>query len=221
VRALAEDDTVIAAIRVLVVDDHPVFRLGLSALVDGFPGIEVVGEAEDAASARRRTSELSPDVVIMDVQLPDASGIEATTAVLADNPTVGILMLTMFGDDDSVHAAIRAGARGYLVKGAGPDEIERAIRAVANGEMILGAPTAHLGRELHRGAARVFPALSEREEEVLDLVARGLDNSAIARRLVVSDKTVRNHVSHVFTKLGVASRAEAVARARDAGLGGS
>ncbi len=209
-----------AAIRVLVVDDHPVFRLGLCALIHELPGIDVVGEAEDAASARHLTRQLSPDVVIMDVQLPDASGIEATTAVLVNQPSVGILMLTMFDDDDSVHAAIRAGARGYLVKGAGPDEIERAIRAVANGEMILGAATAHLGRELHRGGrARVFPALSEREEQVLDLVARGLDNTAIARRLVVSDKTVRNHVSHIFTKLGVASRAEAVARARDAGLG--
>lgn len=208
-------------IRVVLVDDHPVFRLGLSALIEGIDGIDVVGEAEDAASARRVTAELLPDVIIMDVQLPDASGIEATAAVLVEHPGVGVLMLTMFGDDDSVHAAMRTGARGYLVKGAGPDQIERAIRAVAAGEVILGASSAHLGRELHRGGTgRAFPTLSEREEEVLDLVARGLDNTAIARRLVVSDKTVRNHVSKVFTKLGVASRAEAVARARDGGLGG-
>jgi DNA-binding NarL/FixJ family response regulator len=193
-------------IRVVLVDDHPVFRLGMTALIDGIDGINVVAEASDAAEACRVTAQFAPDVIIMDVQLPDASGIEATAAVLAEHPDVGVVMLTMFGDDDSVHAAIRAGARGYLVKGAGPDEIERAIRAVAAGEMILGASTAHLGRELYRGsaAARAFPELSEREEEVLDLVARGLDNTALARRLIVSEKTVRNHVSKVFTKLGVA-----------------
>jgi DNA-binding NarL/FixJ family response regulator len=209
------------SIRVLVADDHPVFRLGLTALVNGLDGIDVVGEAANAAEAQAAAAELSPDVVIMDVQLPDASGIEATAMVLAQNSSVGILMLTMFGDDDSVHAAIRAGARGYLVKGAGPAEIERAIRAVAHGEMILGAPAAHVPKQIHASGGRAFPALSEREEEVLGLVAQGLDNPAIARRLVLSEKTVRNHVSNVLTKLGVSSRAEAVARARDVGLGGA
>ena len=208
------------SIRVLIVDDHPVFRLGLAALVDGIDGIDVVGEAEHAAGAIAAVDATKPDVVIMDVQLPDSSGIEATAALLSRDPSLGVLILTMFGDDDSVHAAIRAGARGYLVKGAAPDTIERAIRAVANGEMILGATAAHVGQQLKRGAtARVLPTLSEREEEVLDLVARGLDNGAIAKRLVLSEKTVRNHVSNVLGKLAVSSRAEAVARARDAGLG--
>jgi DNA-binding NarL/FixJ family response regulator len=208
---------------VLVVDDHPVFRLGLTALVGGLEGIDVVGEAESGEEAIARVDELSPDVVIMDVQLPDESGIQTTTRLLANNAALAILVLTMFDDDDSVHAAIRAGARGYLVKGAKPDEIERAIRAVANGEVILGKSAAHMAQQALRrgGAGSVFPALSEREEEVLDLVARGLDNRSIASRLVVNEKTVRNHVSNVFTKLGVASRAEAVARARDAGLGGA
>lgn len=211
-----------SSIRVLVVDDHPVFRLGLTALVNGLDDIDVVGEAENAREAVARAAQVAPDVVIMDVQLPDASGIQATAQLLNENASLAILVLTMFDDDDSVHAAIRAGAHGYLVKGAGPAEIERAIRAVANGEVILGKSAARVAQHALRrgGAGNVFPELSEREEEVLDLVARGLNNRAIAARLVVNEKTVRNHVSNVFTKLGVASRAEAVARARDAGLGG-
>jgi DNA-binding NarL/FixJ family response regulator len=209
------------AIRVIIVEDHPVFRMGLKALLDGIDGIDLVGEAEDSQSALALAQAAAPHVVLMDVQLPDRSGIETTAMLLSEQPSLGVVVLTMFEDDDSVHAAIRAGARGYLVKGAGPDEIERAIRAVANGEVILGAAAARLAQQGWRGGAggRVFAELSVREEEVLDLVARGLDNTAIARRLVVNEKTVRNHVSNVFSKLGIATRAEAVARARDAGLG--
>jgi DNA-binding NarL/FixJ family response regulator len=194
-----------------------VFRLGLTALVGGLEGIDVVGEAEDAASACTQARELKPDVVIMDVQLPDASGIEATKRLLAADASLGILVLTMFDDDDSVHAAIRAGARGYLVKGARPDEIERAIRAVADGEVILGSAAARAVAQAvtHGGRRRLFPELSEREEEVLELLADGVDNRGIAARLFISDKTVRNHVHNILGKLGASSRSEAAARVRD------
>ena len=206
-------------ISVVVVDDHPVFRLGLSAVIEGLDGIEVVGEAATAAEALALVDELSPDVVVMDIQLPDASGIEATGSLLRARPDLGVLVLTMFDDDDSVHAAIRVGARGYLVKGVGAGEIERAIRAVANGEVILGAAAARRAQLHWRGGSTKFPELSEREREVLELVARGLGNQAIARRLVLNEKTVRNHVSNVLTKIGATTRAEAIAKARDAGLG--
>jgi DNA-binding NarL/FixJ family response regulator len=209
-------------VRVVVVDDHPVFRLGLVALIDGLENMEVVAEAASAKEALDAVREHDPDVVVMDVELGAVSGIEATRSVLAASPSTGVLVLTMFDDDDSVHAAIRAGARGYLVKGARPAEIDRAIRAVANGDVILGAAAARLAQLQWRStSAGPFPELSEREREVLDLVARGLDNRAIARRLVLSDKTIRNHVSNIFTKLGVGSRGEAIARARDAGVGGA
>lgn len=207
-------------ISVVLVDDHPVFRLGLSAVIEGIDGIDVVGEASTAAEAVEVVGSLSPDVVIMDIQLPDASGIEATGSLLKARPELGVLVLTMFEDDDSVHAAIRVGARGYLVKGVGAGEIERAIRAVAHGEVILGAAAARRAQLHWRGnRGPQFPELSDREREVLELVARGLGNQAIARRLVLNEKTVRNHISNVLTKIGAATRAEAIARARDAGLG--
>ena len=208
-------------VRIVLVDDHPVFRMGLGALIQRMNGIEIVGEAEDAASAMDVVRRERPDVVIMDVHLPDATGVDATAALVRERPDLGVLVLTMFDDDDSVHAAMRAGARGYLLKGARPDEIERAILGVANGELILGAAAARSAQQQwQRPYARtpVFPELSEREHEVLGLVAAGLDNRSIASRLVVSEKTVRNHVSNVFTKLGVASRAEAIVQARKAGL---
>lgn len=208
-------------VSVVLVDDHPVFRLGLSAVIEGLDGIEVVGEASTAAEAVAVVQELSPDVVVMDIQLPDASGIEATASLLKAHPDLGVLVLTMFDDDDSVHAAIRVGARGYLVKGVGAGEIERAIRAVAHGEVILGAAAARRAQLHWRSGGEQFPELSEREREVLDLVARGLGNQAIARRLVVNEKTVRNHISNVLAKIGAATRAEAIVKARDAGLGGS
>lgn len=209
-----------ASITVVLVDDHPVFRLGLSAVIEGLDGIEVVAEAASAAEAVEVVNSTSPDVVIMDIQLPDASGIEATGRLLKARPQLGVLVLTMFDDDDSVHAAIRVGARGYLVKGVGAGEIERAIRAVAHGEVILGAAAAQRAQLHWRSGSDQFPELSDREREVLDLVARGLGNQAIARRLVVNEKTVRNHISNLLTKIGVSTRAEAIVKARDAGLGG-
>ncbi len=211
-------------IRVLVVDDHPLYREGLVGAIDTMPGKEVVGEAGDGAEAVRRTAELAPDVVVMDLHMPELNGVDATRAITAEHPDVAVLVLTMLEGDDSVFAAVRAGARGYLLKGADRAEIGRALDAVAHGEVVFSSSIAERVLAFFAGgragaAAAPFPELTDREREVLDLVARGLTNAEIARRLVVSDKTVRNHVSNVFAKLHVAGRAEAVARARDAGLG--
>ena len=211
------------AIRVVVVDDHPMFRLGMTALLASLPDLAVAGEAQSVEEAVAVVDATVPDLVIMDLQLPDGSGITATEQILARHPSIGVLVVTMFADDDAVFAAMRAGARGYLVKGAGQDEIERAVRAVANGEVILGPPIAQRAAALFTvratAASSPFPGLTEREVEVLDLLARGLDNHAIARRLNISEKTVRNHVSNVFTKLQVPDRPQAIVKARQAGLG--
>jgi DNA-binding NarL/FixJ family response regulator len=211
------------AIQVVVVDDHPMFRLGMVALLTSLPGIDVVGEAGSVEEAVAVVDRTMPDLVIMDLQLPDGSGITATERILSGHPQVGVLVVTMFSDDDAVFAAMRAGARGYLVKGAGQEEIERAVVAVANGEVILGPPIAQRAAALFAVRRAVdaapFPELTEREREVLDLLARGLDNHAIARRLTISDKTVRNHVSNVFTKLQVPDRPQAIVKAREAGMG--
>jgi DNA-binding NarL/FixJ family response regulator len=210
-------------IRVLVVDDHPLYREGLVGAIDTMPGKQVVGEAGDGAEAVRRTAELAPDVVVMDLHMPELNGVDATRAITASHPDVAVLVLTMLEGDDSVFAAVRAGAKGYLLKGADRAEIGRALDAVAHGEVVFSSSIAQRVLAFFAGgrtaAATPFPELTDREREVLDLVARGLTNAEIARRLVVSDKTVRNHVSNVFAKLHVAGRAEAVARARDAGLG--
>lgn len=209
-------------LRVAVVDDHPVFRLGMVGLLGSLDGIEVACQAEDAAQAMTRIDD-SVDVVLMDLHLGADSGIETTRSLVRAVPSLAVLVITMDEDDESVVAAMRAGARGYLLKSASPVEVERGIRAVANGEAILGpaiAARAMATLTAGRTAVRVpFPELSDREREVLDLLARGFDNASIARRMVLSPKTVRNHVSNVLTKMGVPDRAAAIIRARDEGLG--
>lgn len=212
-------------LRVLVVDDHPLYRDGLVTAISTMPEVDVVGTAADGLEAIAEAARLTPDVVVMDLHMPRLNGIEATRRIVADQPAVAVLVLTMLDGDDSVFAAMRAGARGYLVKGADRQEIRQALDAVARGGVVFsaGIATRVLGFFAGGGSspAEPFPELTEREREILDLVARGLTNTEIASRLVLSPKTVRNHVSNVFGKLQVASRAEAVAQARDAGLGGS
>jgi DNA-binding NarL/FixJ family response regulator len=211
-------------VRVLVVDDHPLYREGLVTAMSAMPGVAVVGEAGDGREAVRVAAELEPDVVVMDLHMPVLNGVDATRQVLAHRPDTAVLVRTMLDGDDAVFAAMRAGARGYLLKGADRAEIARGLQAVASGEVVFSAAIASRVLAWFAGGGRqvsAFPELTEREREVLDLVARGLTNAAIAARLVVSEKTVRNHVSNVFAKLHVADRAEAVARARDAGLGHS
>ncbi|MFC7491035.1 MULTISPECIES: response regulator [unclassified Knoellia] len=211
-----------ADLRVAVVDDHPVFRLGMAGLLDSLPGITVTGQAADAAEALALPLE-DLDVILMDLNLGKDSGIETTREIVRRDPGARILVVTMREDDDAVASCMRVGARGYLLKGAGPDEVERAVRAVAHGEVILGAAVANRAVATltsGRSAVRVpFPELTDREREVLDLVARGHDNLTIARRLVLSPKTVRNVVSNVLTKLAVRDRSAAVVRAREEGLG--
>jgi DNA-binding NarL/FixJ family response regulator len=213
-----------AAHRVLVADDHPAFRRGLTSMLDSAPDIEVVGEAGDGDEALELASQTGPDVVLMDVKMPGRNGIEATRAIVAANSSTAVLILTMFEEDDSVFAAMQAGARGYLLKGAGQEEVLRAIRSVAAGEAIFGPPVAErLMSYFAAGAAAAhpFPELSERERQVIELMARGRTNSEIASELVVSLKTVQNHVSSVFNKLQVTGRTAAVIKAREAGLGRS
>lgn len=210
-------------IRVVVADDHVMFVRAITTLLAGEPDLEVVATASTGAEAVRATLEHRPDVVLMDLHMPDLNGIEATRQLAAAAPHVGVLVLTMFDDDDSVADAIRVGARGYLLKGARQEEVARAIRSVHSGDLIVGRQLARRMSGLigDRGAAAVrpFPSLTDREVEVLDQVARGLDNTTIARRLYLSEKTVRNYVSGIFTKLAASSRAEAVVMAREAGLG--
>jgi DNA-binding NarL/FixJ family response regulator len=207
-------------VRVLVADDHPVFRTGLATILGDLDGIEVVGQAADGDEAVARAGELAPDVVVMDLHMPGRNGIEATRAILAERAETAVLVLTMLEDDASVVAALRAGARGYVVKGADRDVIARALHAVAGGQAFLGAEVAGaaLARLTAAEAAPPFPELTEREREVLGLVARGLTNAAIADRLVLSGKTVRNHVSNVLLKIGAPDRSAAIVMAREAGL---
>jgi DNA-binding NarL/FixJ family response regulator len=210
-------------VRVLIADDHPIFREGLRFLLDSLGWAEVVGEAETGLQAVEQAATLRPDVVAMDLQLPELNGIEATRRILAANPETRVLVLTMFDDDDSVFAAMRAGALGYLVKGAKPAEVAGAIQAVADGEAIFGPAIARRVIDFFAAgsAPPPLPQLTDREREVLGLVARGHSNPTIARQLVLSPKTVKNHVSNIFAKLAVADRAEAIAKARRAGLGGT
>ncbi|MEU4289727.1 response regulator transcription factor [Kribbella sp. NPDC026596] len=210
-------------IRVLVADDHPVFRRGLVGVLTEEPGIDVVAEAPDGDTTIALAAELRPDVVLMDLHMAGTGGIAATRRLTAEVPDVAVLVLTMLDDEESVQSALHAGARGYLVKGASGDRILDAVRAVADGEIVFGADVAGLvlGRlTADRKTTRTgpFPMLTDREVEVLTLIGLGRSNTEIARRLVVSDKTVRNHITNIFAKLGVADRAQAIVRARDAGL---
>ncbi len=208
-------------LRVVIVDDHPLFREGLSAVL-GDADMDVVGQASTGEEALEMVARTDPDVVLMDLHMPGIGGVAATRQLLAERPHVAVLVLTMMTDDATIAAALRAGARGYLLKEAEPQEIMRAITSVAAGNAVFGAGIAdRVLQKASTGGDRVpaLPGLTEREEEVLDLVAKGLTNDAIARRLYLSDKTVRNYVSTLFTKLGVSDRAAAVAKARDAGFG--
>jgi DNA-binding NarL/FixJ family response regulator len=209
-------------LRIVVADDHAVVRAGLGALLSAVDGYELVGEAATGAEAVRAAVTLHPDVLVMDIQMPGMSGIDATREIGRVAPGVAVLMLTMFEDDESVFAAMRAGALGYVLKGASPTDMIRAIAAVAAGEAIFGTGVARRALTYltaPRPDTTAFPELTPREREVLDLIAGGLGNAAIAARLGLAANTVSNHISNIFGKLQVASRAEAIVRARSAGLG--
>jgi DNA-binding NarL/FixJ family response regulator len=211
-------------LRILIADDHQLFRDGVRTLLLTASDMRLVGEAETGNRAITLAAELQPDVVLMDIQMPGPNGIEATRHILHASPHVAVLMVTMFDDDHSVFAAMRAGARGYVLKGAKHDDLLRAIRAVGNGEAIF-SPTIAVRMMDFFAVMRpaklpqVFPELSDREREILNLIAEGYKNPEIAEQLVISPKTVRNHVSNILSKLQVADRAQAILKARDAGLG--
>jgi len=208
---------------VVVVDDHPMFRAGLRTLVEEADGLAFAGEAADVETLMTVCEEVVPDVVLMDVKLPGLSGIEATRQLTSTLPHTAVLILTMLEDDTSVFAAIRAGARGYILKGSAPDDILRAIHTVAAGEVIFGSALArrmgHFFTAGRDGEAHPFPELTSRERDVLELVAEGRPNADIAATLALSEKTVRNNVSNIFAKLLVTDRGAAVAKARSAGIG--
>ena len=211
-------------LRILIADDHPIVRDGLRLALLDLSDAEVVGEAANGAEVVELAAELQPDVIVMDLNMPELSGVEATRQIVRASPHVAVLVLTMYDDDTSVFATMRAGARGYLLKGADQDQIVQAVRAVARGEAIFGPGIAAklLGYFANaRGAqlAPAFPELTDREREILELVAQGKSNQQITRQLVISPKTVRNHISNIFAKLHVADRAQAIVRAREAGLG--
>ena len=211
-------------IRTLIADDHPLFRDGVRTLLKSVPEVEWVGEAASGGEVIAQAASLQPDVILMDIQMPGVDGIEATRQILYTSPHIGVIVLTMFEDDESVFAAMRAGARGYILKGADQTEILRVIEAVARGEAHFGPNIAQ--RLMHFFAAprpaalpQIFPELTGREREILHLIAQGYNNTEIAEHLVLSHKTVRNHISNIFNKLQVADRAQAIIRAREAGLG--
>ncbi len=210
--------------RLLIADDHVLFRDGVRALLAAAPDLELVGEASTGQEAVDLSAQLGPDVVVMDIQMPGTSGIEATRRIVQQCPEIRVLIVTMFEDDNTVFAAMRAGARGYVLKGANYNEMLRAIRAVGSGEGIFSPAIAvrmmeYFANIRHANPPQVFPELSDREREVLDLLAQGYKNAEIAARLYLSPKTVRNHVSNIFDKLQVADRSEAIVRAREAGMG--
>src|SRR5215210_2548939 len=211
-------------VRVLIADDHPLFREGMRGRLDRVADVAVVGEAASGDEVVELARKLEPHVVLMDIKMPGLNGIEATREILRANPRVGVLMLTMFEDDDSVFAAMRAGAKGYLLKDSGGEGVVHAIRAVTSGEAVFGPGVAEriigfFSAPRSATTQRAFPELTGREEQILALVARGKSNQEIAKQLFVSVKTVRNHVSNILVKLQVADRAQAVIRARDAGIG--
>lgn len=211
--------------RVLIVDDHPAYRRGLGLMLSGFDDLVIVGEAETGWRALALAEGLQPDVIVMDLRMPGLDGIEATRRLTARPPAPAVIVLTMFEDDASVFAAMRAGAHGYLLKGADQDEIVRAIRAAAAGEAIFGPEIAQrvIAHFATGGGSTsaAFPSLTDREREVLELLAAGKGNATIAHQLMISLKTVRNHVSNIFTKLQVSDRSAAIVKARQAGLAGS
>jgi DNA-binding NarL/FixJ family response regulator len=212
-------------IRVIVADDHPIVRSGLRALLDTLPDVNVVDEAEDGQAAIDQAARHAPDVVIMDIQMPGLDGIQAVRQIVAANPRIGVLMLTMFEDDANVFAAVQAGARGYLLKGATHTEVAHAIRAVHDGQVVFGAALAVRIAAYFSNTPPAnrpddaFSALTARENEILTHLAAGAPNTAIARQLGISAKTVANHVSNILAKLQTADRAQAIIRARSAGLG--
>ncbi len=211
-------------LRVLLADDHPLFRKGMRAMLEALPDMEVVGEAATGEEALALANSLAPDIIVMDLQMPGGSGIAATRAILNASPHIRILMVTLFDDSESVFTALRAGARGYILKDTDAGEMARAVQAVSRGEAIFSPVIAN--RLIDFFAAphptvpkEVFPTLTDREREILGLIAQGLANPDIARQLSLSVKTVHNYVSNIFSKLQVADRAQAIIRAREAGLG--
>jgi DNA-binding NarL/FixJ family response regulator len=211
-------------LRLLIADDHPMFRHGIRALVDVTPAIAIVGEATTGDAAVELAEQLQPDLILMDVQMPGLNGIEATRRIVQASPHIRVLVVTMFEEESTVFAAMRAGARGYILKDATQDELLRAIRAAANGEAIFSPSIASqlitFFMAPHPTLPKTaFPELTDRERGILDLLAQGKNNSEIATDLTLSTKTVSNYVSNILSKLQVADRTEAVIRARDAGLG--
>ncbi len=212
-------------IRVVIVDDHVVFRQGLAALLDVAEDTEVVGHAGTGTEAVALVAEFEPDVVLMDLQMPAMNGIEATRRILADHPATRVVVLTMLEDDDSLFAAMCAGARSYVLKGADQQEVLDTIRSAAAGEARFGPAVAQRLTAFFRGAGdqgmaiTPFAELTQREREVLELVAQGLDNARVASKLFISIKTVSNHLSNIFMKLHVSDRAQAIVKAREGGLG--
>ena len=209
-------------LRILIAEDHPLYRKGMISLLQSIPEFEVVGEASTGEEAVARASQLQPEVILMDLQMPEVNGIEATRRILRESPNIRVLMVTLFEDDDSVFMALRAGARGYVLKDADEEEMVLSIRAVGRGEAIFSPAVAtRVLAYFSKPAAQpqVFPTLTDREREILNLIARGHPNPSIAKQLSLSTKTIGNYVSNIFTKLQVADRAQAIIRAREAGMG--